>query len=626
MSVLRRRLAVMEPLTPSPLLMARETAMATATETDSPKSTIAPFHSGLSGVDQPMNMLFKDALWLTLGGMACAILAIRLMDIAWSKLRQVSAMTSGGEGQSYWKFSQWRWMPSLKKNLIYAPLWRKRHNREIQLSGAISIGTLPSRLHFVILGIYLLSNLGYMFFLNWKQENRYEFYAQVRGRSGTLSAVNMVPLILMAGRNNPLISMLRISFDTYNLLHRWMGRMVVIEAIIHTIAWAIVQVADGGFESMNYRLLHDDFIASGFAGTLSLALLLILSASPVRHAFYETFLNVHIVLAFIVFACTWVHCATAELPGGLPQLSWIVVIFSLWFADRFARMMRLVLINWTKTGVTEAEIIPMPGEACRVTLHMPCHVHVMPGTHAYLRFAGVKPWENHPFSIAWVEHFPRRSHEKLESEAATRAEIQKGTTSVSFVIAAHTGFTRSLYEQASKGGMDPIYMKAAMEGPYAGHHQLDSYGHAVLFAGSSGITHQLSYLKPIIEGFNAGTIATRRMTLVWVMRDYEALEWVRPWMDEVLRMPRRREILNIRIFITRPKNPKEIQSQSSTVQMFPGRPNCVTILKKEVEEQVGAMCVTVCGPGALADDVRMAVRNVQDEQSVVDFVEESFTW
>jgi hypothetical protein len=50
------------------------------------------------------------------------------------------------------------------------------------------------------------------------------------------------------------------------------------------------------------------------------------------------------------------------------------------------------------------------------------------------------------------------------------------------------------------------------------------------------------------------------------------------------------------------------------------------LLKKEVHRQMGAMCVTVCGPGSLADDVRAATREVQDQGTVVDFIEESFSW
>ncbi|KAI0008613.1 ferric reductase like transmembrane component-domain-containing protein [Xylariaceae sp. FL0662B] len=584
MSIMRRRLAAFGPLTPTAILAIRDSDMSTATEEEAAKASIAQFSTALNGVDQTTNMLFKNMLWWTMGILCLLVLSVRLFEIGWTRLRHVSAMAAPADRQRYWKTSQWSWMPSLKKNLIYAPLWSKRHNREIKLSSAINIGTLPSRLHFIILMVYIISNLVYMLHVDWRKENKYSIAAEIRGRSGTLSVVSMIPLIILAGRNNPLIGMLKVSFDTYNLLHRWMGRVVVVEAAIHTIAWLYVQAAADGWDGVGQKLLHESFIASGFVGTLALLLILFLSLGPVRHAFYETFLNVHIILAVITFAMTWVHCATAALPGGLPQLPWMVAIFLIWLAERFSRMFRLSYHNWSSKGVTEAVLEAMPGETTRVTMHLPRYVDVGPGTHAYVRFKGVNPWENHPFSIAWVEHHPERDGTVREKEYS-EADLKRGTTSVSFVIGAYTGFTRRLYNKASTGGGQPIRIRAAMEGPYAGHHSLESYGHAVLFAGSTGITHQLSYLKPLLKGFNQGTIATRRVTLVWVMRDTEALEWVRPWMDEILHMPQRRDILNIRLFITRPKNTKEIHSASST-----------------------------------------AVREVQDGNSVVDFVEESFTW
>lgn len=590
-------------------------------------STIAPYHSALNGVNQPVNMLFKDMLWWTLGIMALVILSVRLLEIMWMHIRQVSSMTVSGDRQNFWKYGQWSWLPTFKKHFLYAPLWKKRHNREIKLSTAVNMGTLPSRFHFVLLSILVGSNIIYMFVLNWKNENMYSFCAELRGRSGTLSMVNMVPLIFLAARNNPLIAWLKVSFDTYNLIHRWLGRLVVIEAVIHTLAWLIVQVADGGWESVGNRIMGESFISSGMVGTVALIIILILSFSPVRHAFYETFLNLHIILAFIIFVCTWVHCAVADI-GVLPQLPWIMGIMSLWFAERLWRMINLAWNNWSSKGYTEAVVEAMPGETTRVTMHLPRYVDIKPGTHAYIRFKSIKPWESHPFSIAWVEHTSNSKGlpvaEKENSGVIT--DKKHATTSVSFVIGAQTGFTRRLYEKAALSGMQMIHMRAAMEGPYGGHHSLDSYGHAVLFAGSTGITHQISYLRPLIEGYNAGTVATRRITLVWIVRDYEALEWVRPWMDTILRLPNRKDILRIQLFITRPKNPREITSASWTVQLFPGRPNIPMLLRKEVREQQGALCVTVCGAGALADDVRSASREVQDEGTVVDFIEESFTW
>ncbi len=234
MSLMRRRIAAFGSLTPSPILALRDMDVTTtqAKEAADAAATIAPYATGLSGVNQPVNLLFRDTLWWSLGILALFVLSVRLLEIGWSKLRHVSAMSMPADQQGYWKLSQWSWMPSLKKNLIYAPFWRKRHNREIRLSSAFSIGTLPSRLHSVILGLYLLSNIVYMFYLDWSQSNRYSLAAEIRGRSGTLAVVNMVPLIILAGRNNPLIPLLKVSFDTYNLLHRWMGRMVVLEALV----------------------------------------------------------------------------------------------------------------------------------------------------------------------------------------------------------------------------------------------------------------------------------------------------------------------------------------------------------------------------------------------------------
>ncbi|KND89890.1 Ferric/cupric reductase transmembrane component 2 [Tolypocladium ophioglossoides CBS 100239] len=587
-----------------------------------PSSTIAPYHTALNGVNQPMNMLFKDVLWWSLGIIALVVLGIRVLEIMWAKLRQVSAMSVPREKQGYWKVSQWSWMPGLKKHLIYAPLFRKRHNREFRLSSAVNVGTLPSRLHSILLFLYLGSNVAYMFALNWAVENKYAFCAELRGRSGTLALVNMVPLIIMAGRNNPLISLLKISFDTYNLLHRWMGRIVVVEVIIHTVAWAIPAVADQGWAKAFTPVLKSPFIGSGFFGTVALTLLLLLSLSPVRHAFYETFLNVHIILAAVAFACTWIHCVAAT--GGLPQLPWIMAVVALWIADRAARVLRLAFTNWSDRGITDAVCGAMPGDVTRVTVHLPRYVDIKPGTHAYLRFWGIKPWESHPFSIAWVEHYSSNALPQSEKEPFNAVYRKTARTAVSFIIGAQTGMTRRLYGRACQS-LSGVRLRAALEGPYAGHHNLDSYGHVVLFAGSTGITHQISHIRTLLEGYNESTVATRRLTLVWIIRTYESLEWVRPFMDTILRIPNRKDILRIQVFVTRPLNPRDIVSASSTVKMFPGRPNIPLLLIKEVQDQIGAMVVSVCGPGGLADDVRGAVRTVQGD-NVIDFIEESFTW
>lgn len=56
-----------------------------------------------------------------------------------------------------------------------------------------------------------------------------------------------------------------------------------------------------------------------------------------------------------------------------------------------------------------------------------------------------------------------------------------------------------------------------------------------------------------------------------------------------------------------------------------GKPCFGHIVAKERDSQVGAMAVTVCGPGGMGDDVRKAVRTVQGRKTV-DLYEETFSW
>jgi len=584
---------------------------------------IAPYATSLNGVDQHRNNLFRDVLWWSMGILAMLILVSRLAERLSKHYRHMTAMSLPASKQKYWARNMSNWW-KIKKHILYAPLWKKRHNREFRVSTALNIGTLPSRLHTILLISYVFSNLIYCVVIDFSKKNHYEVVAELRGRSGLLALINMIPLIVMAGRNNPLIPLLQISFDTYNLLHRWMGRIVVLESIVHTLAWWYVKHAASGWAGVREKIVQDPFIGYGTVGTVALILMFFLSPSPLRHAFYETFLNVHIILAAITMVCVFVHVRLA----GLIDLSvYMMVIILLWFVERVARFTRLVYYNYCGRRWTNASVSSLPGDASRVTLHLPRHIEVKPGTHAYLRFASINGWESHPFSIAWVHqqlaHFPR-SEKDAEDNRPPKIDKSNSTTDISFVIHAQTGMTRRLFDKAKAAGGN-VTLRAAFEGPYAGHHSLDSYGHAVLFCGSSGITHQLPYVKRLIQGFTDGTVATRKITLIWVVRDSEHLEWVRPYMDEILRMKGRRDILTVKLYITRPKNPKEVNSPSDKVQMYPGRPVIKSLMRAEVAEQVGAMCVTVCGPGSLADNVREAVREVQ-EDGTVDFIEESFTW
>ncbi|KAH8797070.1 ferric reductase like transmembrane component [Hyaloscypha sp. PMI_1271] len=589
--------------------------MASTTPFSGPNPTIEPFTKDLKGVDQNTNSVDERLLWGSLGLLATVCLIVRAIDLVHRHLRHLSAMSATEHQQGYWAKSESTWLPQLKKQILYAPLRKKRHNKEIQISSATNFGTLPSRLHTAILSLYLLSNLAYCAGINYHVKNRYESLAQLRGRAGSLAVANMITLVILAGRNNPLIPLLRVSFDTYNLIHRWIGRMVVVEMIIHVAAWATTEVASDSWGGVVSRLHSDLFLQYGAASAVAMALLFLISPSVIRHAFYETFLNVHIALVIVAFVGILVHCDI----GQLPQLPYIALVVVLWICDRLARLIQTLLVNSPRRGRrwTTATLQPLPGDTCRVKLHLPTRLVLKPGCHAYLRFS-IRPWESHPFSIAWFEHVPL----ELTLPSNARPKNVATTTDVSFVIRARTGLTRHLYITAASSPGTRIL--ASFEGPYGGCHALSSYGSCLHFAGASGITYQLSLVRHLVTGYVAGTVATRRIKLVWIIADLEFLSWIQPWLDHILGFPCG-NILHIEIFVTRSNNLPLAQGADSRVVVSAGRPNVDLIIEQQVSVQIGAMCVSVCGPGSLADDVRKAVRAVQDV-SVVDFVEECFTW
>lgn len=66
-------------------------------------------------------------------------------------------------------------------------------------------------------------------------------------------------------------------------------------------------------------------------------------------------------------------------------------------------------------------------------------------------------------------------------------------------------------------------------------------------------------------------------------------------------------------------------SPCPNVPAYAGRPDWRSLFNRFVEQRLGTMGVTVCGPGTLSDSIRYAVRE-QISNASIDFLEESFTW
>ncbi|EKG17283.1 FAD-binding 8 [Macrophomina phaseolina MS6] len=553
--------------------------------------------------------------WLGWTWLACtAALMVYLVGITFVRYVRGIACLNNPQ-QRYFAEPNW-WYGRFKRYLFDSPLFRTRHHREYKLSSAINVGTLPSRLQTIYLVGYFGMNVAFsVIFIDFSSEGA---ASELRNRTGVLCVMNMLPLFLLAGRNNPLIKITGISFDTFNLVHRWVGRIVILQALTHTVAYLVPKVQKGGWEAFTASLAKSEFILWGTIGTISFLVIFIQAAGPVRHAFYEIFLHFHVLLAALGLAGVWIHCAA----GQLHQFHIVKAVLGIWVVERFLRLFWIILRN-VGNGGTKAEIESLPGDCLRINLQIARPWRFKTGQHVYLYIPSIGWWTSHPFSLAWSEEQEAWSEEKGMS--LERLDLSGlGKTTMSLLVRRRTGFTDKLYKKVEQSPSGKLVTSALVEGPY-GYQDLTSYGTVMLFAAGIGITHQVPHVRNLVEAYDKRTAAVRRITLVWVIQSPEHLEWIRPWMTEILSMPNRRDVLKILLFVTRPRSTKEIHSPSSSVQMFPGKPNIQALVDQEMVEGVGACAISVCGTGSLADDVRRAAR-VRQTRWNVDFFEEAFSW
>ncbi|KAF4635540.1 hypothetical protein G7Y89_g2555 [Cudoniella acicularis] len=585
----------------------------------------------------------SDVLYGTLGLIAILVFTVRIAHVSNGYIRLLVTLNLDSEQQAYWKHAGNFWS-KVKKNFLIAPLFRRRHNKELQLSTAINVGTLPSRLHTFFLSFYVLSNLIYCCLLDYHGQPRAALLAEARGRTGHLAVMNILPLFLFSTRNNPFVSLLGVPFDTFNLFHRWVGRIVVIQSVAHTFIWGVNNYDARGLAPMWDHLSHDLFLIYGFISTVGMVVILFQSCSIVRHAFYESFLHLHQLLVIAIMAGIVLHCESQ----ALPQKPFVYALIALWCLERFVRLCRIFYRRGTKVEVEALE-----GGACRVKFDVRGAWTKTPGCHVYAYIPAISLWMSHPFSVAWVDSdqdsqvinsplspTTTSSTHKIISSLTHDSEADfkplpkpKTRTSVTCIVASRTGMTASLNRAVRKSRTGRLSLRAFIEGPYGGIENFRSFGTVVLFAGGVGITHQISHVRDLVGAFAEGTCATRRVVLLWSVREAEQLGWIKGWLEELHSMPKRGCELKAHMYVTRSKSLESRSITTSALSKEVGESEQVTFGRMKVDElimnefkaRIGAMGVSVCGPGGLADDVRAGTRAVMDLGNV-DFWEESLTW
>ena len=215
------------------------------------------------------NLLFSYYVLIVLSAIVVSFFIYRIANDSVRHLRTLTSLNN--ETQRYFRTPN-RIFAFFKQHLFYAPLFKKRHSRPVQ-AGPIELGNLPTRLQgLLIVGIIAMNVVLCVYGIEWRGPITTKLQ-HFRNRSGTLAVVNLIPLVTMAGRNNPLIWLLNIPYDTFNLMHRWFGRIVVSLVITHATVEITNMVVSGtmgegphpsGFAIFQQTLASTRFITFGF--------------------------------------------------------------------------------------------------------------------------------------------------------------------------------------------------------------------------------------------------------------------------------------------------------------------------------------------------------------------------
>lgn len=194
-------------------------------------------------IEDERDIKYANRILFLLAGLVVALSIYRLVIYCVCYIRTLACINN--PTQKYFRAPT----PSfarIKEHLIYAPLFRKRHHQEFDLFGA-TLGILPSRFQSIFFIAVIGTNVALsVCHIPWDGPQQAAL-KQFRNRTGTLAVVNMIPMMIVAGRNNPLISALNAPFEAFILVHRLFGRIVAVEALVHTVAQLIIMVEKGLF-------------------------------------------------------------------------------------------------------------------------------------------------------------------------------------------------------------------------------------------------------------------------------------------------------------------------------------------------------------------------------------------
>ncbi|KAK2751924.1 hypothetical protein FQN55_008666 [Onygenales sp. PD_40] len=350
-------------------------------------------------------------------------------------------------------------------------------------------------------------------------------------RIGAL-AYALTPLtIALSTRENILSLITGIPYQHFNFLHRWTGRIIFVQSVLHTIAWTIVEGRLYQPQPKTYtEFIVQMYMVFGIVAQILITFLYIFSIKRVmKWTGHEFFRKTHYIAGILYLGACWGHWAKLWC--------WMVASIALLFLDRGCRLLRTFAIHFSlKDGdkgvgfqAANSKVTSFDdgdgGTVVRMEL-----THEKPawrsGQHFFLCFPELTVWQSHPFT-------PLPYQLQNYSRHVYIIRCLKGETS-----------RLALLPEKSAHPATPVILT----GPY-GTSVLDTAAPNILaVAGGTGISFALPLAAAAATHQNTES-PDRRVELVWIIRRARNIEWVQEELTSLLQSCFKN--ITVRIFITR---------------------------------------------------------------------------
>ncbi|EHK96143.1 putative Ferric/cupric reductase transmembrane component 1 [Glarea lozoyensis 74030] len=402
-------------------------------------------------------------------------------------------------------------------------------------------------------------------------------------------AYALTPLtVALSTRESILTLITGIPYQSLNFLHRWTGRIIYIQAVLHTFGWTLIE----GLYYQPQPKVYRDFIKQKYMvwGCIAMGLLSLLFFLSFQRVIkitgHEFFRKSHYILAMLYIGACWGHWA---------QLAcWMIASLGIWGLDRGVRFLRTLLIHvgyvkgTADFGFHNAQssveyFDDVDGGVVRLEFthnHEAWHV----GQHFFLTFPALTIWQSHPLTVASVP--------------APHPALPQHT----YIVRCRAGETRRLKSLAlgqlttlPSSGSTPIPSTTTpviLTGPY-GTPLLPSHpntgiepSNLLAIAGGTGISLTL----PLVLAATASKAFTSvPVDFIWIVRRAANLAWIAAELSELKKRAKDENVdLRIHVYIT-----QESSSSSSA-------PASLKNVPIKTEEDITPVAKSCCSSSSIA--------------------------